>query len=153
MWMDENGCKWMNDDGDVEEGMVMDQNGWWRMKMDGDGWKWFKLDVNGWMMTVMDRKGWWWIKMVKTVSKRIVLNPGRPRWDGSQPLPLSSFFQALGWATHIHIRKYQQILNNKKKRWAVPISANWNTNGLHKCTKYVWNPNLICTIIKTWDII
>jgi len=26
--MDENGCKWMNDDGDGYEGMVMDQNGW-----------------------------------------------------------------------------------------------------------------------------
>ena len=76
---------------------------------------------------VMYRKGWWWIKMVKTVSKRIVLNPGRPRWDGSQPLPLSSFFQALGWATHIHIRKYQQILNNKQAR------------KLERCATLRWN--------------
>ena len=35
--MDENGCKWMNDDGDVEEGMVMYENGRCWMKMDGDG--------------------------------------------------------------------------------------------------------------------
>ena len=36
--MDENGCKWMNDDGDVEEGM----------KIGGDGSKWMVIDEGGW---------------------------------------------------------------------------------------------------------
>ena len=63
--MDVNGWKWMNDDGDVEEGMVMDENGWWWwwMKMDGDGWKWMKINENGWWWMKVDGDGCKWTKM------------------------------------------------------------------------------------------